>query len=242
LKIRKKIRFKKRYWLLVDLAIVIIILILLLYKPARYNRPKAVHGRYESQYLTNVLSPQLYNGVQRQEPFELTVTQEGINDIIARSKWPKQSGGFRFSAPEVLFIPGRILLMGTIAVTGVELVVTVVGEPAIDENGFLNLRVTKLKIGAMNVTPIARVIAKRMYAQRLAAADIDTEDLGAKIVASLLNNEPFEPAFEIEGKRVRMEKMIIEQKKLTIHLVPAPRLSGRTVLSDIGGSEVINGR
>jgi len=37
LKTRKKRKFKKRYWLLIDLAAAIVIFALLLYKPARYK-------------------------------------------------------------------------------------------------------------------------------------------------------------------------------------------------------------
>jgi len=40
------------------------------------------------------------------------------------------------------------------------------------------------------------------------------------MTASLLNGEPFEPVFKIEDKKVRLEKMTIKQKKLTIRLIP----------------------
>jgi len=110
---------------------------------------------------------------------------------------------------------------------GVDLVITVVGEPRLNEEGLLNLHVAKVKIGAMNITPLARMIAKRMYAQRLATVPIDTEDLGAKIAGSLLNDEPFEPVFDIadifenEKKKLRIEKITIQQEKLILRLVPA---------------------
>ena len=73
----------------------------------------------------------------------------------------------------------------------------------------------------MNITPVARLIAKRMYAQRLATTYIDTEDTQAKIAASLLNDEPFEPVFEVEDKKVRVKKITIKQEKLILHLTPA---------------------
>jgi hypothetical protein len=78
----------------------------------------------------------------------------------------------------------------------------------------------------MNITPIARLMAKRMYTERLATVHVDTENLRAKIAASLLNDEPFEPVinvrdiFEDVDKKVRIEKITITQKKLTIRLVP----------------------
>ena len=221
LKTRKKIKFKKRYWLLIDLAIVIFIIALFLYKPRCYDPPRAVNDNQVSQYLTHVLYQDIYNGSQRQEPFDLIVTQKGINDVIVRSEWPKQSDGIIFSAPAVLFVPDRIILMGTVVLKGVELVVTIVGNPILDEEGLLNLRVVKVKIGAMNITFLARMMAERIYRQQLATTDVDIEDRQAQIAASLLNDEPFEPVFEIDDKRVRVEEITIGREKLTIRMVPA---------------------
>lgn len=215
---------------MIDLAVAIVIFGLLLYKPARYKprdiAPAGNNQKEISQYLTNVLLPQLYNGAQLQEPFDLVVIQNGINETIARYKWPMESNGVIISAPTVLFVPESIVLMGMANIKGVDLVVTVEARPGLDEEGLLNLRVEKVKIGAMNITPIARLLAKRMYAERLATIPVDTENLRAKIAASLLNGEPFEPIFNIKDifdngdTELRVEKITITQEKLTIRLVP----------------------
>jgi len=102
----------------------------------------------------------------------------------------------------------------------VEFVVTFVINPSFDRNGLLNLQVTKIKVGAMNITLLAKVVAKRMYQQQLASLGDDRDQLSVKIAASLLNDEPFEPVFSIEDKKVRAEKITLEQERLTIHLVP----------------------
>ncbi len=227
MKTRKKRKFKKRYWLLIDLAVAIVIFALLLCRPGRYKPPEYTDDKLVSPYLTNILGPAIHNGAQREEPFELVVTQNGINEIIAWSKWPKESEGIRFSAPVVFFAPESIEVMGAANMKGVDLVISIVAKPRLDEEGLLNLRVAKVKIGAMNITPLARMIAKRMYAQRLATVPIDTEDLGAKIAGSLLNDEPFEPVFDIaeifenENKKLRIEKITIQEEKLILRLVPA---------------------
>ena len=230
LKDRKKKKFKKRYWLLLDLALAIIILALLFYKPTRYKPSNTfMSGNNQNQvspYLTNVLLPQLYNGAQREEPFNLDINQKGINETIARYKWPRESNGVMLSAPTVYFVPDSIVLMGAASIKGAELVITVVAKPRLDEEGLLHLQVDKVKIGAMNITPVAKLLAKRMYADRVETVPVDLNDLRAKIAASLLNEEPFEPIlnvndiFEDMDKKVRMEKITIAQKKLTIRLVP----------------------
>jgi hypothetical protein len=226
LKIRKKARFKKLViWLLVDLAVAAIIFALLLYRPGRYKPADLGSGSYKrgqvSPYLTHDLGPVFNKGVQYREPFELLVTQKGINDIITRGNWPMESEGILLYAPAVLFVPGAVVLMGTADVKGVEFVVTIELEPKIDEQGLLNLHVGKVKVGAMNITPLVKMMAKKMYMQRINALDVDTEAVQTKIAASLLNDEPFEPVFRIDDKKVRIEKITVAKEKLLLRMVPA---------------------
>jgi hypothetical protein len=120
----------------------------------------------------------------------------------------------------VFFAPDSIVLMGTVVVEGAEFVGTVVAEPGLDTEGLLNLQVVSVKMGAVDITPLARVLAGRICQQQFAAAGIGAEDVQAKVAASLLDGKPFKPVFKIEDKKVRVEKITIEQKKLTIRLVP----------------------
>lgn len=226
LKIRKKSRLKKLiFWLLIDLAVAALIFAILLYRPGRYN-PADVGSVSDrrgevSPYLTNDLSPKIYNGTQKGKPFEVVITQEGINDIIARGNWPMESEGILLYSPAALFVPGIVVLMGTADVKGVEFIITIELEPKIDEQGLLNLQLSKLKVGAMNITPLAKIMAKKMYAQRLASIPVDTEALQTKIAASLLTDKPFEPIFMIDQKKVRIEKITIAEENLLLRLVPA---------------------
>jgi len=226
LKIRKKARFKKLVlWLLVDLAVAAIIFALLLYRPGRYKPADSSSGNYKrgqvSPYLTNELSPAIYNGAQRVEPFDVVITQDGLNDMISRGNWPMESEGVLLYAPAALFVPDTVVLMGTADVKGVEFIITIELEPKIDEQGLLNLQIGKVKVGAMNITPLAKMMAKKMYTQRLAAMPINTEALQTKIAGSLLNDEPFEPVFSIDDKKVRIEKITVDKEKLLLRLVPA---------------------
>jgi hypothetical protein len=113
LKNRKKTRFKKVYWLLAGLALLIVFFILLLlYRPGSYSPPELTNDKQVSPYLTHELLPKLYNDSQLGDPFDLFVSQAGVNEIIAHSKWPRQSGGIDFWAPVAFFLPGRVVLMG----------------------------------------------------------------------------------------------------------------------------------
>ena len=205
---------------MIDLAIAAVIIFLLLYKPGRYVPHGPSGGKQVSQYLTNELLPQLYNGVQLGEPFDLVMSEDGINDVIARSKWPKESAGAKILAPQVFFVPDGAVIMGSVVMKGFEFIVTVELRPVFDANGLLNLNIVQIKVGAMNLTPIARITARKMYTQQLAESEVDTENILAKIAGSLLNDEPFEPIFEVEKKEVRIEKISITQGKLTARLIP----------------------
>lgn len=216
----KKKRFKKRYWLLIDLFVALAFLILLLYTPSGYK--PAVSHEQQGQippYLTQ-LSSEFYNGAQLQEPFEVVVIEKKLNEAIAG--WSGASNDTVLSSPAVRFVPDSIELMGTASIKGVELVVTIVLEPKIDQNGLLNLQVAKVKTGAMNITPLAMVIARRAYEQQLAVTPVDAKDWRAQVAGSLLDNKPFDPVFPVEDKKVRLKKIAIKDGKLTLRLTPVP--------------------
>ena len=222
---RESRRRKVVIWLLVDLAVAVIVFLLLIYRPGSYNPLDYDSLGYEqgqvSPYLTHVLSPQFYNNSQLDKPFDLVVTQDGINEIVAGLGWPKFSNGVMLYSPAVLFVPGSVIIMATANAKGMELIITIELEPKIDEQKLLNLHVTKVKVGAVNITPLAKMVGKKMYAERFAAMPVDTEALQTKIVSSLLNEQPFDPVLEVENNKVRIKEITIQKGKLIAHFVPS---------------------
>ncbi|MBN1505623.1 MAG: hypothetical protein JW955_02185 [Sedimentisphaerales bacterium] len=208
-------------WLAVDLAVAAVVVGLLVYRPSRY-RPVAPapnpDGETVHPYLHRDLGSTFYNEAQRQRPFDLVVLDEKLNEAIAGKRW--QSEGVTLAAPQVFFAPGRIVLMGTANVEGAGFVVTIELAPRLDERGYLDLPVEKVKVGAMNVTPLAKMMSRKMYQEQVNTGAIDVEDLGTKIVASLLNGQPFEPVLEVDDKSVRLKDFDIAQGRLTAHFVP----------------------
>ena len=125
LKKRKRKNLKNTFWFLVGLTTVLIIIaLMLLYKPPASRPPQPVHDKYVSKYLTHVLSPQFYNGLQRQEPFEMIIPQHGINDIIVHSKWPRQYDSVVFLTPKVFFAQDRIVKNQKVVVKTLQFAVT----------------------------------------------------------------------------------------------------------------------
>ncbi len=223
---KKKSRLRRLfYWLLIDITVAAIILVLLFHKPALYNPSMPSNSSTDNEavhpYLSHELAPKFYNEAQDQEPFEMEILDEAFNEAIALMTWPQEHEGATFSAPEVLFVSGRVILMGTATIEGVDLVVTIELKPRWDQERYFGIDVETVKVGAMNLTPLAKMIAKRQYQQRLETIPIDTSRLGAKVAAALLNEESFDPVFEVEDKWVRLVGVEIEQGTLTASFVPA---------------------
>jgi hypothetical protein len=222
---RLKKRKRRRLWLLVDLGasltVTAIMLILLLHRPVSYDPTKPTQTKEANTYWTHVVMPKIYNGAQEQKPFDLEISEEGINRIVADSGWPKISEGAVFSEPQVKFTADGITLMGTATIENVNFIVTMVGKPVIDESGLLNLNISAFKVGALNVTPLAKVIARKMYAQHLADVRVNAENLNAKVLNSLFYDKPFEPVFAVDDKKIKIAGITTEQGKLTIRFVNA---------------------
>jgi hypothetical protein len=228
---RKKSRRRKLLiWLGVDLLVAATVALLLLHKPSGYHPvrpdPTDPNGEQVDPYLSRDLSSRFYNEAQRQRPFEMVVLDEALNEAIAQWKWPRETGGITLTAPQVLFRPGRIVLMGTTELEGADFVLTIELGPHIDDQGQLSLSVEKVKVGAMNVTLLAKMMAKRMYKERLESAPVDMQDLRTKIAASLFNDESFDPLVKVEDKWVRLRSFDLTDGKLTARFDPAPQKRG----------------
>jgi hypothetical protein len=223
---RKKSRRRRLViWLAIDVAVAAVVIALLLYRPARYNPvlPADVSVDPNDQivhpYLHRDLASTFYNETQKHRPFEMVVVDQSLNEAIVRKQW--QSESVALSSPQILFVPGGIVLMGTADLEGAKFIVTVELNPMLDERGYLSLGVEKVKVGAMNVTPLAKLAAKRMYQEQIQTGGIDLENIGTKIVASLLNEEAFDPLVQVDGKSVRLESFELQQGKLVARFVPA---------------------
>ncbi|MHC5161537.1 MAG: hypothetical protein ACYSO4_00210, partial [Planctomycetota bacterium] len=107
----------KGFWIwgigAVSAGILIGIGILLWYTPRAYRPVLSQDTEQVSIYLTHELGPQFYNEVQKCEPFELVITQSGINEIISQEFQTQDFGDVSFSNPQVIFLDQSILLMGT---------------------------------------------------------------------------------------------------------------------------------
>ncbi len=220
LKNRKKKRLKKLIcWLAIDLSVAFIIFALLLYKPGKYN-PALDESEEISSSLLKLYSV-IHDKSQLKEPFEIVITQKTLNDLINLADWPMESEGVLLYSPAAVIDANAIILMGTAELQSMEFIITIELGANINEHGLMNIDVQKVKVGAVNVTPIAKITAQQMYKQKLAEmGDIDLFTWQAKLVASILTDEPVEPLFDIDRQAIKVKKIFIEEGKMTLLLFP----------------------
>ena len=221
LKISRKKKRNLLIWLAVDITLAVIVITMLLYRPGRYNPPaRAADNSEVNPYLTHELLAQLYNNAQEDVPFELMIEQDGLNEAIANADWPYHFDDLSFETLQVFFTSDTVMLMGPVIFKGFELVITAQVSPTIDEEGLLHLDVEGMKVGVMNLTPIAKIIGQKMYEDHSGFEEADSMDLRARIAAALFAKTPFPPVFQVGRKVVRIDKIDIREKQLTINFSP----------------------
>ena len=173
-----------------------------------------------SPYLTYKLAD-LFNNAQLDEPFNMLIEQQGLNDIVARGQWPVVLKPVTISAPSAVFAPKQIYIMATIQLSGFPTVATVKAEPVIDKNGLIVFNVRSVMLGSVPVTTLAKNIARTITDQQLKNLDPDTWE--RRLWRGLLDNEPVKPTFEIYKDTVRITKITLENEKLTLLMEPVPK-------------------
>ena len=184
--------------------------------PQYYRAVKPVAGEQVSQYLTNHILPELHNKSQYDQPFDIVLSEQGVNDIIARHvdfNSLRQSG---LSDLSVVFKKGRILLAGKTVCYGLDFIVTVVLKPYIDNEGYFFLKMSKIQAGRSRILFIGRAVKGKILREL-------TDFLNENIVDSteaLLNNHRIEPVFSFNHRKLRIDKITILDKELMIHFLP----------------------
>ena len=203
---------------------------MLFYRPAYYKPQLVTEDRQLSPYLTHQLIPQFYNGVQLQEPFDLVITQQGINEIARHLPLPEESRRLNLTSPTVYFASDRIVIAAVASIYGARFIITFEVAPSFDANGMLSVNMGKVKIGAMNVTIPARIIGRKMYGDHFDHDGIDPNDIRALLAASFFDGQPFDPVFDIDGKRVRLTGISTTPGQLNLRFTPVSNTSAPTML------------
>ncbi len=219
----KNRKFKAYFWLAVPFVLVLLAVALLMHKPKNYAPLRIADQRQISVYLTHNLMPTIYNNAQLDEPFEVVITEEGLNDIIARWRQPVKFNDITFTDPQAILTQKQIIFMATAKTRYANPVLTIRIAPEIDSFGRLNIHVDSVSLGAAGVTALVKSEGSKAFADWLSFTGTEPNNIAAQACRSLLNDESFEPVFKVGDKSLRICKIKLEKKKITATLLPLSR-------------------
>ncbi len=182
------------------------------YRPQPVENPEQVSG-----YLTHELGPDFINQVQLDNPFDLIVRQDGLNDIISRGGWDGQFDDFAFTDPVIIFDTDTIYLMGTLDYKGLASVLTIIAAPQMNDEGLIHLNIRSIRLGMMPVTTLVKHLAQKAFRQSQGQFDDPRTE---EIIRAVIEGRPFEPVFEISDRPVRITDMTIDPGQLRLRFRP----------------------
>jgi len=216
----KKVKKILGFVFLIALAFIVFALVLIGHRPSQYAPVTNTDVNQISPYLTNQILPMIYNGAQRGEPFDITISQQGINDIISRFREQIKTGNLTITAPQIIFSQNQITLMVTVKNSPIDLFATMECEPAINQKDKMVLHIKKISIGLLNITRTAKSKGNKLYSNWLILTGTEPDNIAAQVFRSLLNDEPFDPVFEFADKKIRVSKINITKESMTLQLTP----------------------
>jgi len=196
-----------------------ILIIPIPYNPRSYTPIVPENPKEVSPYLTHKLGPDFYNNVQLDAPFELIVDQEGINDILSHYSWPLALDGISIYTPVVKFGPDQSVIMAQVDFKGLSTILSVVGKPALDPEGKLNIHIQSVYLGALPITPLAQHLAKKYMSDTFPSIP-DPADPTAEVMEAIINNQPFDPIVYIYDHAARITELTIEPGSARLMLTP----------------------
>ena len=164
----KKTKVKAYFWIAIPLALVLLAFVLVTHRPKNYVPLRIADQNQISTYLSHYLLPTIYNNSQLDAPFEVVITEDGLNDIIARWRQPVKFNNITFSDPQVILTQKQIILMATARTRYANPVLTIRITPAINLFGQLNIHVDSVSLGAAGITTLTKSMGNKAFTDWLA--------------------------------------------------------------------------
>ena len=218
----KKRKFKAFLLLALPFVLVLLAFVLVTHKPKIYAPLKIADQRQISLYVSNYLMPTIYNNSQLDDPFEVAITEEGLNDTLARWRQPEKFNDITFTDPQAVLTQNHIIFMATAHTSLADLILTVRLTPVINSFSQLNIHLDDVSLGEIGITTLTKSIARKKFAEWLEFTGTEPNDIVAQAGKSLLDDEPFDPVFKFGDRSLRICKIRLENKKLTVLLLPLP--------------------
>jgi hypothetical protein len=147
------------------LIVPVLISVLILVRPSGY-RPEVLteeQGRHAEDYAIGK-TQQVYNGVNRIEPFSLSLDEKEINRLIlwVYNRWQTSTNGADpvFLKPQIRLAGNQLSVSGSVKYKGVSVVISVGFGFRIMQDGQLEIRLLPVKAGLI---PLPRNVTDRYF-------------------------------------------------------------------------------
>jgi hypothetical protein len=192
--------------------------ILFWYTPRVYRPDLAGDSEGTSLYLTHELGPEFFNQLQLNEPFELIISQDGLNELINQWDWPQQLGEMSFDDPYVIFSEQSILLMSTFSFEGVSSVLSISAFPTMNRYGTLNTNIESVRLGMVPVKTLITRLAQKAFDKNRSRFEQDLKT--AENIQAIIRNEPVDPIFWFPDRWIRITGFSFNNGALSLKLSP----------------------
>ncbi len=221
-----------RYLLAAALIFILVILCLLTCTPKGYEPlPQLSDSPQVSPYLTHYLVPDFHKNIQLDKPFEIIITQKGINDIVSRYHWPVSADGITLSMPHLVIQEKKIKAMATVKMAALPMVATVIASPEMTDNRMLKINLRKVSAGKLNITALSVAVSRKLINDEIKAIEKSpyTTDFERKVnitlwklfIKAVLDGEPIDPVFPtIKGRKIKLSDIKMSNEKMVLRFDP----------------------
>lgn len=199
---------KKRFgtWIWLFCAVftsVLLGIVYLFFSPSRaYHPPETDKQDEVNSYITHYLAQEIYNRSQEDDPFELLIDQDKLNEALNQFNWPQQLGDLSFSNPYAVFGEDKIYIMAELAYKDFSTVITVTMAPALSENQQLCLNIKSVRMGQLPATTVLTMIAKKYLEDN--RAELQQQQLDIEVTEAIINNRYFDAVIYLYEKPLKI--------------------------------------
>jgi hypothetical protein len=182
------------------------------HKPAYYLPAEDKKKQAVDTYLTHELIPDIYNKSQFAEPFEVIVLENRLDELTAEFNWPLTDGSVTLQKPSFFFETDHIFIVDEILIANIPFVLTIGLCPQLVDSeqnaGYINLNIISVKVGALEIKPLALAAADRFYTEAVKPVIIDagTRDMIEAIIA----NKSWDAHFTVRHRPVFIQDLKID--------------------------------
>ena len=198
--------------LLALLAIFLIFLSTISYKPAEYE-PIISDGKGQiSPILTNKILPQIYNNSQLEEPFEIALSEQQINEVIGDMPFKLDKAAFKNPCVKLENDVFKFMVSSNLA--GIAGVVT--ADFRADGN---KLALEKIKIGRLNCTKLL----KNKISRAIEGGKLVKDEKTARFFKEMLSSSAEIPPIKVDKNWLKVEDVKVSDGNIKIVFKPLGR-------------------